>query len=502
MKPDAHLEFEDSISCRACLNNKIIDSMYSLSFLNRFRKKIPAMKEREKLPLKVQIAYPLGLVGVNILITIVNLQLVYFYIPPDNSGIPYFIKQAVFLGIINTVSIIVAAGRLWAAFIDPVVASRSDRSRHRQGRRIPFLRAAIIPLAVTCVLLFYPPVGGVSPWNVAWLFAVQLVFFLFLSFYMTPFMALLPELGRTVNERVNLSIFLSIGWAMGIMGAAVVPAFSGFFEEIFSLTQVSSLQWAIILMAGVSALLMAAPVFVIDEKKYCHTVPSEMPMIQSLRRTFGNIHFRYYIIADFAFMVSEAIITCGIFYYVTVLLELPKSRVALFMSLMVILSLAFYPLVKMMSRGMGKKIPMVLSTFVMGIDLFLIYFLGRMPVPVSVQFYALALVSAVPLSFMGTLPTAVLSDIAQHDMLKTGNALEGMYFSSRSIMIKLGMTTGILIFAVLTTLGKDPGDDFGIRASGLVGFVLCVVSALAFTRYRETQVMDEINQALNEKIHR
>ncbi len=460
------------------------------------------MKEREKLPLKVQIAYPLGLVGVNILITIVNLQLVYFYIPPDNSGIPYFIKQAVFLGILNTVSIVVVVGRLWAAFIDPVIASRSDRSRHRQGRRIPFLRAAIIPLSVTCVLLFYPPVNGVSPWNIVWLIAAQLIFFFFLSFYITPFMALLPELGKTVNERVNLSIYMSIGWALGIMVAAVVPAFSGVFAEMFSLTVVESLQWAIILISVIAALLMAAPVLVIDEKRYCHGVPSEIPLLESLKKTFGNIHFRYYIIADFAFMVSEAIITCGIFYYVTVLLELPKNRVALFMSLMVILSLVFYPLVKVMSRYMGKKIPVILSTFVMGIDLFFIYFLGRMPVPETFQFYALAFISAIPLSFMGTLPTAVLSDIAQHDMLRTGNALEGMYFSSRSIMIKLGMTTGILIFAVLTTLGKDPGDDFGIRVSGLVGFALCVVSGLAFTRYREKQVMEEISRALREKIHR
>jgi GPH family glycoside/pentoside/hexuronide:cation symporter len=60
-----------------------------------------------------------------------------------------------------------------------------------------------------------------------------------------------------------------------------------------------------------------------------------------------------------------------------------------------------------------------------------------------------------------------------------------MFFASRTLMQKFGQTTGVVSFAMLTTLGRDVGDDLGIRLSGLVGFVLCFVAAVVFSRYQE-----------------
>jgi hypothetical protein len=36
--------------------------------------------------------------------------------------------------------------------------------------------------------------------------------------------------------------------------------------------------------------------------------------------------------------------------------------------------------------------------------------------------------------------------------------------------------------------GKDVGNDFGIRLNGLLGFGLCLLAALIFTRFREKKV--------------
>lgn len=98
---------------------------------------------------------------------------------------------------------------------------------------------------------------------------------------------------------------------------------------------------------------------------------------------------------------------------------------------------------------------------------------------------------AFPLAFLGVLPNAVLADIAGHDALKTREKKEGMYFAARTLLQKFGQTFGILVFAMLTTFGVDPGQDLGIRLSGLAGFGLCFLAGVVFTRYKERELLRE-----------
>ncbi|MCB0307114.1 MAG: PDZ domain-containing protein, partial [Calditrichaeota bacterium] len=103
--------------------------------------------------------------------------------------------------------------------------------------------------------------------------------------------------------------------------------------------------------------------------------------------------------------------------------------------------------------------------FMSGIFL-MIYFLGRLPLDSQLQAYLIVICFALPLSFLGILPNAILADIAEHDALASGIKQEGMFFAARTLMQKFGQTFGVLLFAALTTLGKDPGHDLGIRLSG------------------------------------
>jgi GPH family glycoside/pentoside/hexuronide:cation symporter len=63
-----------------------------------------------------------------------------------------------FLGVLNALTLIAASGRLLDAIADPWIASWSDRTTHRRGRRIPFLMFGALPAAVFLVLMFVPPV--------------------------------------------------------------------------------------------------------------------------------------------------------------------------------------------------------------------------------------------------------------------------------------------------------------------------------------------------------
>jgi GPH family glycoside/pentoside/hexuronide:cation symporter len=166
-------------------------------------------------------------------------------------------------------------------------------------------------------------------------------------------------------------------------------------------------------------------------------------------------------------------------------LGLPESEGGKFMAAMVFTSLLFYPLVNFGSAKIGKK-PFVLLAFgVLCLIFVTIFFLGKLPFGPHTQIYILVLSASFPLAALGILPTAILADIAQRDTLKTGENHEGMFFAVKYLFVKLGQTLGIAIFAMLTIYGKDPGNDFGLRLNGIVGFALCLIALLFFSRFKE-----------------
>jgi GPH family glycoside/pentoside/hexuronide:cation symporter len=443
---------------------------------------------KEKLPKSKIFIYAIGQMGWSILINIVSLQLVYFYIPPAGSGLTLKITQTVFLVVLNVLTLIAASGRIFDAITDPIIANMSDRWKGKRGRRVPFLLAGAAPAAIFCTLMFIPIVNGVSTMNIIWLFSMQVLFYLFLTVYVTPFFALLPELGHNANERLNLSTWISITYALGIVIASMVPTL-GSMLGIDDKTL--SIQVAIGILAFVAMILMLLPGLFLDEKKYAHGEPSSASLFEALKNTFKNKSFKYYVVADFSYFMGLTIVMTGLLYYITVLLGLSDGIMGILLPLMVLVSFVFYPLVNILAKKLGKKPLIIGSFFFMGFIFFFIFFLGHLPISEKLQAFLVVILYSIPLSFLGVLPNAVLADIAEHDALKTGVKQQGMFFAARTLMQKFGQTFGVLSFAALTSLGKDPGHDMGVRISGLLGFGLCLFAGAFFIKYNEKKVLKE-----------
>ncbi|MBW7884342.1 MAG: MFS transporter, partial [Caldilineaceae bacterium] len=147
------------------------------------------MPTKPFLPARKQAAYAIGQLGWSTLVNIIGLELVYFYLPPETAALPALITTVTFLGIFNAITLIAASGRLFDAVTDPIIANLSDRSRNPRGRRIPFLAAGALPAALFCTLMFVPLVRSVSAVNIVWLVAMQFLFYLFLTVYVTPYFA-------------------------------------------------------------------------------------------------------------------------------------------------------------------------------------------------------------------------------------------------------------------------------------------------------------------------
>lgn len=444
------------------------------------------MQQPERIPLRKLIYYGIGGFGWSLSINIITVYLLYFYLPPNNSGMQNLVSQAAYLGVFNIIALILASGRLFDAVVDPLIAQFSDKSKNPLGRRIPMMRWAVLPISFFGVLLFYPPVHSESNSNILWLCVVQLFYYFSFGLYVIPHNALIAELGHYEGGEMHVSTAQAVGFIVGAAFSSVTPMFADAFQNSFALTsRMQSLQYAIILMNCIGAVAMALPAFAINEKKYCKPAVNEESMWQSLRKALRNKNFLVFAVTDCVYFMSIGIITTGLMYYTKSLMMLEESTGTILMGIMVVVTLIFYPIVNMAEKKFSKKRMMILCFLAMVVVFGCIFHLGRFPFPLFLQGVMLMVVFGVPDSFLGILPNTVIADIANEDTKRTGQNNEGMYFGMRALFQKFGQTMGIMVFAMLTLYGKDPGNDLGLRLSGVVGAVLCLSAALVFTRYKE-----------------
>jgi GPH family glycoside/pentoside/hexuronide:cation symporter len=440
-----------------------------------------------KLPLSQQIAYAFGMMGWSIMINLIGVILVYLFVPPENSGLPKLITQAAIFGIFNVIALITAGGRLIDAVYDPFIAQFSDQSKNPKGRRIPLMKKAILPSLIFCCLVFYPLSEEVCAKNIVWLVCMLIGFYVSSTTYIIPYNALLPELAKAPEDKVRLSTWQSVGYVFGIGIASNAFNLTAFIQTHLGLSKIHALQIAIlafVLLAGVFMLITA---LAIDEKKYSRSVPSSVPLKQALMQTLRNRNFLYFIVADFSYFISITLITSGLMFFVKVLLQLEESIGNTLMITMVLVSFIFYPVTNWAAKKTGKKKIVIVSLILLAFIFLGIFMLGKFEINAAAQIYALIALAAIPLASLNILPVAILAEVIEKDSRDTKENKEAIYFAVRYFFVKIAQTFGIALFSMFLNYGKDVGNDFGIRLNGLLGFFLCLVAALVFTRFKETK---------------
>ncbi len=447
----------------------------------------------EPLPRSVVFGLACGHGGMSVLINLLGILLVYFYLPPSSAGLPQLVTGATFFVVLNAVVLVAAAGRLTDAVTDPLIAIYSDRSTHPRGRRIPFMSVSAVPAAFATILMFTPPVQHVSGWNIVWLLGVQIVLYVSLTAYVTPAFSLVADLGRTPAERLDLATWTSVAWAVGI----VIAAMTNFLAAVLgrgSMSTIRAWQVSVVIICVVAAVAMMVPVFTVDERKWAtRSEPTQLKLGECLQNVFGNKFFRFYLAADFAYFCGLMIIQTGLLYYLTVLLEMDGALTAPLLLLMVVMAMVLYPIVNKMAKQRSGKSLVVFAFAIASFDFLGVVFLGRFPFPNWLQAVLLILIFSIPFAILSVIPQWILTDIAEHSAQRSGDASAAMFFAARTFMQKISQTIGVILFALLTSFGRDIGDDLGIRLSGLAGVALYLVAALLFRRYDEDQLRLELD---------
>ena len=442
---------------------------------------------------KILWLFAIGQLGWSMLSGIISNWLVYFYQPGESllaQGHQLFITQgAVFLGL-TVIGLITASGRIFDAITDPLIASLSDRCKHRWGRRIPFLRFAPIPFGIFTVLIFWSPFEGVQLGNNLFLLLAVLCFYVSMTCYCTPYNALIPELGRTQNQRINVSTFLSVTYFFGTAFAYLVPTIAGIFEP--SLGSVGSFRATIGILACFAVVFMLVPAFAVDEHKYAVTTPSATPTFSSLGKTFKNKQFQTFVCSDILYWIALTMFQTGLPFYITELMGLDDSMTFPLFALMTLVSFCCYPIVNVVAKRVGKKRLVVFAFLFFCCAFGITSCVGWFGIPSLMWGGIVAVLAAVPMAILGILPQAVVADIAEADAITTGEKREGMFYAARTFAFKLGQSVSMLMFTSISLIGTG---GMGYRLTALVACAFCLLGGLVFMRYREREVLGVIASA-------
>lgn len=457
--------------------------------------------------------FALGQLGWSTLSGIISAWFVTFYLPTqndiDSGAIQYITPGLVIGGFLTLLGLITALSRVFDAVTDPLIASLSDRSKNKRGRRIPFMQYAAVPLSVVTVLLFCAPVEEISSWNVAWISVFIVLFYLFMTMYCTPYNALISEFGKTQDDRMYISTAISLTFFAGTMLAYTPFMLAGLLRGNVGFAW--SYRICFVVLAVIACICMLIPTFALNEKDFVETKPSNANMFKSLGATFRNGNFRTFVFSDIMYWVGLTLFQTGLPFFVKVSMKLDESFTMIFLGSMTILSAAFYPIVPKLVKKFGKK-KLVISGF-LGLALAyvvagLIGVIGTDIISGIVYGVLICVIAAFPMALLGIIPQSIVADVAEADGYETGENREGMFFAARTFAMKFGQSLAMLVFTSLAIIGTTQNTNsnditasvLGMTIVGFVAVAFCSLGALILSFYNEKKVMSVISKK-NEKTH-
>lgn len=439
---------------------------------------------------------------------IVTYTLKFFNVTPA-SGLPLLLPAGM-MGLLR------GFGVVFDAITDPWVASISDRSASPKGRRIPFMRRAAAPYAVTCLMIFFPPSGSVSAVNVIWVAVMLLAYYMASTLYCVPYMALQQEIVTDTRRRV---FFYTLNSLMFVLGSAVIYVLPVMVSALRGSGMEAVWAWraSLAAFAVIGTVCAIVPSFLIDEREYVAGKSCYMPLLQSLKTTLAYRNFAVMTVGYLIMQAGFAFFNGALLFYVDTLLGLNESFATIVLAISIVVGICTYPLVNRLVRRIGKK-PLLLAACVAYVFIYMgIYFHAPIARAISTETIApgflaslagedamtgdvaaailIGVCVAFPIACTNILPPSAFADMAQYDRIKTGEDRAGMFVAARQFVTKLSQAGVTAIVSYTMYLGST--DSYptagGVRMTALIAAVCLACAIFVYAFYNDREIVSFID---------
>jgi glycoside/pentoside/hexuronide:cation symporter, GPH family len=425
---------------------------------------------RPRLPRWVTIVYGAGYGGTIIVERLVFTWLYFVWVGGVAPGGRPYLAPVAF-------SVLVLAGRVVDAVTDPVVARWSDNHHGRLGRRRPFLLWSAAPLVGVGVWLFLPPVEGPSLLNAVHLGIGLCVFYLLLTCYLAPYLALLADLSPSVSDRVDLATSKALYGLLGSAAATIVAAL---------LLARTGLGGMLATLAVVALVLVHLPIL-IDERRFSEPQPATLPLVAAVRATLRNRPFVIALCGLNTFWLGFNLVVLNAPLYVTVLLGQGEAAIALYMTAVFATAAVAFPVVNAAAKRHGPRRVLLVSLTLSAVVYPALYWLPTPPFGLATTTFGLAVFAGAGFGLAGlfVLPDAIVAAVADHGTHRSGQRREAMYFGVNGFVVKVTFGVATVVSAVLL---QTFGSPLGIQLTGPVGAAAALLGVWLFLRYPEQEV--------------
>lgn len=439
--------------------------------------------ENNELGFARSLVYACGELGGNIA-NIVFGYVMFFYTDTDTLSRD---RPLVTMGVMTA---ILVGGRVIDGSVDPLVGFWSDRTRTRLGRRRPFIIFGAPLLAASFVMLFVPLFPAGSTALAVSTFITIGLFWFFFTVVMGPYLALMPEITKTSEQRVRINTFTAVAMLLAV----------GFKMVVFS-NMVDASKWNVgfVNSALIAGALVVAFLWIAGFGTKERYVPPpddagdgnsksepEYTFFQALAWTFKNRAFASYILSSVCFKLGTASIMSCLPFIVTRLMKKSlgfESKVAISTIPGIIIS---FIIINILVKKMGKVALYKLSLFLFAAIFPLMFFIGRVDLPVDPGTAGLIIMLLISFPLAGDmlLPKAILADITDYDAADTGHNREAMYFGMQGLLQKVATSGSKAVQGFLFAyFGYSMTNYLGISLLGPVAGGLVFIGFLIFLFY-------------------
>ena len=454
---------------------------------------------KKTLPKRKMIRYCLSDIAKGLFNGMIGNYLLYFYQPTVKSGIPSLLPQNKLLGFLTVMALLTGLGKVIDAITDPWVANLSDRCTHKDGRRMPFMRAAAIPYALSVLMIFMAPFRPGSVANAIWVGLFLILYYTAYTFFFIPRNALIPEVIPDANDRVG---YYGISTAF-FMGSSSFMYAATLFVDLIKDFGVSALwSWRIVFMVftaiGLVCVLLGSTAF--RETDYVDgSVKPKQSLLTSAKTIFRNKSFVTFFAGDLFSYLSMAFFQTAMLYYITMLLNVPESQSFLVMLSAIGVALCLFPMIVRFSKRCGKKTMLVIASVIFTVVFAFIFFADKLAALVAgyelVLGLSMGVVVAFPFAAINILPQSCMSDIIQKDSIEHGVNREGFFSATKTFIEKIAYSAAMVVVSSVLAIGAPAGESvgtLGVKLTGVFAGFFSLASLICFMIYDEKSVTDFI----------
>lgn len=454
---------------------------------------------QKKLPKNKMIRYCLSDIAKGLFNGMIGNYLLYFFQPSKESGILALLPQNKLLGFITVMALLTGVGKVIDAVTDPWVANLSDRCTSKNGRRMPFLKAAAVPYAVSVVMIFMAPFKAGSVANALWVGFFLIAYYVAYTFFFIPRNALIPEVIPDVKDRVG---YYAISTAF-FMGSSSFMYAATLFVDMFKKLGFDALwSWRIVFIIfgaiGLICVLLGSTAF--KETDYVTSnIKPKQSLITSVKTIFKNKTFLTFFAGDLFSYISMAFFQTAMLYYITMLLKVPESKAFLVMLVAIAVALCLFPMITSLSKKHGKKTMLVIASVIFTVVFAFIFFGDKIAsLVVGYELYLglfMGVIVAFPFAAINILPQSAMSDIIQKDSIENGVNREGFFSATKTFIEKIAYSLAMVVVSSVLAIGAPQGETvgmLGVKLTGVFAGVFSLVSLVFFILYNEKDVTEFI----------